>query len=206
VDNSLARSVWNTITTTEAMLDLMREQARNLVPRVARLVRDRNEIDAKIAAITGRPVVSGHLGEWIASQLFDIDLEVSAVAKAIDGRFTTGRLAGRTVNVKWYAKREGLLDMTEDPSLDYYLVLTGPESRAATSRGLTRPLSIAAVYLFDAPALLALQLARGAKVGIASSIPISAWKAAEIYPEATNTVLDVHPDAWQLLDQFSTDS
>lgn len=182
----------------------MRDQASTLVPQVATLVQVRNEIDAKIAAITRRPVVAGHLGEWIASQLFDIDLEASAVAKAIDGRFTTGPLAGRTVNVKWYGKREGLLDMTEDPSLDYYLVLTGPKSSAGTSRGLTRPLSIEAVYLFDARALLAYQLGRGAKVGIAASVPAIAWEEAEVYPRTANQLLTVPADAMLLLEMFST--
>ena len=182
----------------------MREQAPTLVPQVASLVQARNEIDAKIAAITGRPVVAGHLGEWIASQLFDIDLEVSAVAKAIDGRFTSGPLAGRSVNVKWYGKREGLLDMTEDAALDYYLVLAGPKSSATTSRGFTRPLCIETVHLFDAHALLAYQLARGAKVGIAASVPGSAWEQAEVYPSATNPLLAVQPDARLVLEMFRT--
>jgi len=35
-----------------------------------------------------------------------------AVAPAFDGRFSSGALQGRTVNVKWYLKREGLLDVT----------------------------------------------------------------------------------------------
>jgi hypothetical protein len=63
--------------------------------------------------------VAGHLGEWIAAEIFAIDLEASAVAKVIDGRFTSGPLAGCTVNIKWYGMREALLDMTEDARLDY---------------------------------------------------------------------------------------
>jgi hypothetical protein len=34
----------------------------------------------------------GHLGEWIAAQVFDIELETSASRAAIDGRFKTGSL------------------------------------------------------------------------------------------------------------------
>ncbi len=37
--------------------------------RVADLVRQRNTIDTKIAAITDHPVVAGHLGEWIAAEI-----------------------------------------------------------------------------------------------------------------------------------------
>jgi hypothetical protein len=115
--------------------------------RVADLIASRNEIDAHIASITGRPALVGHLGEWIAAEVFGIELEVSASAKAVDGRFTPGPLAGRMVNIKCYGKRDGILDMTEDQTLDYYLVLTGPRVVAQSSRGTTRPMLIDAVYL-----------------------------------------------------------
>lgn len=118
--------------------------------RIAELLRARNAIDAEIASIIGRPMTSGHLGEWIAARIFDIELEPSATATAIDGRFRSGELAGRTVNSKWYLKREGLLDMSSAPALDFYLVLAGPASAAASSRGSTRPWSVDVVYLFDA--------------------------------------------------------
>jgi hypothetical protein len=93
--------------------------------RAAALLRERNEIDAELARLMHRPMTSGHLGEWIAAQVFDIELEASAVAAGIDGRFRSGPLQGGTVNIKWYLKREGALDTTESTALDYYLVLTG---------------------------------------------------------------------------------
>jgi hypothetical protein len=68
-----------------------------------------------------------------------IELEPSAVATAIDGRFPQGRLAGRSENIKWYLRREGLLDVTECRELDYYLVMAGPAAGATSSRGATRP-------------------------------------------------------------------
>src|SRR5438105_8504586 len=116
--------------------------------RVAELVKQRNAIDAQIAAITTRPVVAGHLGEWIAAQIFEIDLEPSAVAKASDGRFSSGPLVGHTVNIKWYGKLEGILDMVDDPSLDHYLAMTARPASATSSRGTTRPLPIPAAHLF----------------------------------------------------------
>jgi hypothetical protein len=85
------------------------------------LLRERNVVDERIGRLIGRPMTAGHAGEWIASQIFDIELEPGATAKAIDGRFRSGVLAGKSVNVKWYLKREGILDMTEAPELDYYL-------------------------------------------------------------------------------------
>lgn len=174
--------------------------------RVASLIDHRNAIDAEIAAITGRPMVAGHLGEWIAAQIFDIELEVSAVVKAIDGRFRGDPLAGRTVNVKWYGREEGLLDVNEDPILDYYLVMTGPRGAPASSRAGTRPLSITSVYLFDAEALLTELRGRGVKIGVATSITRAQWTAAEIYPAATNRAFSLSPDQQAMLALFAGES
>jgi hypothetical protein len=159
--------------------------------QVAALLRERNAIDAELTRLINRPMTSGHLGEWIAAQVFDVELEASAVAAGIDGRFHSGPLQGQTVNIKWYLKREGLLDMTESTALDYYLVLTGPRSPAVSSRGTTRPWCIEAVYLFETRQLRSEQATRGVKRGVASSITRQQWEAAEIYPLATNTQLAV---------------
>jgi hypothetical protein len=157
---------------------------------LARLLRERNLIDEQIGNLLGRPMTSGHAGEWIAARIFDIELEGSASATAIDGRFRAGQLAGMTVNVKWYLKREGLLDMTTSPLLDYYLVLTGPKASTRDSRTL-RPWSIDSVYLFESTRLLSEQAARNAKVGIASSVTAAQWAAAEVYPRPGNPALEL---------------
>jgi hypothetical protein len=159
--------------------------------RVAALLHERNAIDAELARLTQRPMTSGHLGEWIAAQVFGIELGASAVAAGIDGRFHSGPLQGRTVNIKWYLKREGLLDTTESAALDYYLVLTGAPAAAASSRGTTRPWCIEAVFLFDARQLRSEQITRGVKRGVASSVIKQQWAAAEIYPSASNPRLTV---------------
>jgi hypothetical protein len=153
---------------------------------IASMLHQRNQIDERIARIVQRPMTAGHLGEWIASRVFDIELEGSASAAAIDGRFRTGSLAGQTVNIKWYLKREGMLDMSVSDKLDNYLVLAGPTTSAMSSRGGTRPWQIDAVYLFDARKLLAEVVERGVKVGVATSVRNSQWRAAEIYPEQIN--------------------
>ncbi|MGA4991435.1 hypothetical protein [Nonomuraea bangladeshensis] len=173
------------------------------VERIAELLRERNAVDEKIAAIIQRPMTAGHLGEWIAARVFGIELERSAVTAAIDGRFTSGPLHGRTVNVKWYLKREGLLDMTERAALDYYLVLTGPASPAASSRGGVRPWCIESVYLFDVQQVQAELRARGVRIGTASSVRAAQWAAAEIYPRASNPALLLRPEQAELLRRFA---
>ena len=74
----------------------------NDLQRLAELIRNRNSIERNIASITGRPALTGHTGEYIAANIFDIQLVESASEKGIDGHFNTGPLAGRSVNIKWY--------------------------------------------------------------------------------------------------------
>ncbi len=167
--------------------------ATGSIARAAALLRERNAIDVELARLIHRPMTSGHLGEWIAAQVFDIELEASAVAVGIDGRFRCSPLPGSTVNIKWYLKREGVLDTTESTELDYYLILTGPPSPAVSSKDTTRPWCIEAVYLFEARQLRSEQVARGVKSGVASSIIRQQWEAAQIYPSATNPQLTVTP-------------
>jgi hypothetical protein len=152
------------------------------LPRLAELLKEKHLIDEKIASLVGRPAQIGHVGEYIASAIFDIKLEMSATAKGIDGHFSTGPLAGRSVNVKWYAKLESLLDLTPAYLPDEYLVLTGPRSTALSSRGTHRPWLIQFAFLFDAHELVHTLTARGSKLGVASSVPRRYWDEAEIYP------------------------
>jgi hypothetical protein len=173
--------------------------------RVAALIAERNAVDAEIGAITGRPVVAGHLGEWIAAQVFDIALEDSAVARGIDGRFTSGPLSARTVNVKWYGKREGNLDLAEDSDADFYLVMTGPRAAPVSSRGGTRPLRITAVYLFTIPELVAELRGRGVKIGVAASVRVGDWEAAEIFPRQINRAVVLSSDQREALELFAGD-
>jgi len=107
--------------------------------RLADLLRRHNSIGDEIAGVIGRPAERGHVGEYIAAHIFGIALEGSARKRARDGRFTAGALAGHTVNVKWYGKQEGVLDLHARGAPDYYLALTGAAGSAASSRGKTRP-------------------------------------------------------------------
>lgn len=112
---------------------------RDHLQRLASLVKQRNAVDREIAQILGRPALPGHFGEFVASVIFGIALTDSASQKGIDGHFTDGPLAGRSVNVKFYTKNDGLLDVNADSPPDFYLVLAGPRTPAESSRGKTRP-------------------------------------------------------------------
>jgi hypothetical protein len=158
---------------------------------LAELLHTRNQINVDIAKIIGRPAVIQHIGAYIASTLFNITLEYSAAIKGIDGVFTEGRLKGKTVNIKLYGKQEGVLDVSLDNLVEYYLVLTGPRSHAPSSRGRSRPLVITNVYLFEMHGLVDILRRRGVNIGIATSVIKLLWTSAEIFPNQINEALKV---------------
>lgn len=166
----------------------MEDKTKDL-EQLARAIKQKNAVDAEIARIVDRPALIGHVGEYIAARIFGIQLEQSAVRKGIDGHFTRGNLAGKTVNIKWYGKMEALLDISPKSLLDFYLVMAGPKAPAISSQGATRPWLISYVYLFDAARLIGELRRRGVKIGIATSIRKDLWEAAEIYPVPRNNQL-----------------
>ena len=88
--------------------------------RLAELLKQRNAVEQEITALIGRPVTTGHLGEYIASKIFRIALAESASQNGIDGHFLDGPLAGRSVNVKFYLKHDGLIAISPDALPGFY--------------------------------------------------------------------------------------
>jgi hypothetical protein len=173
------------------------------VRRLAELLRVRNAADLNIARLIGRPVERGHVGEWIAARLFDLDVAASATQAGWDGVFRSGPLAGRTVNVKFYGRREGGLDLRDaDGATDEYMVLVGPPAR--DTRG-PRPLKVSAVYLLEARPLLADLRTRGLGINEFSSVRKAVWEAAELYPRPNNPRLDLDERQRELLALLAAD-
>jgi len=172
--------------------------------QLAELIKKRNLLEREITALIGRPAEIGHIGEYIASRVFHIALKESASYKSIDGHFSNEPLKECTVNVKWYARREGVLDITPDALPDYYLVLTGPKSGAMTSRGQVRPWTIANVFLFDAQTLVDELKRSGLKIGVATSVRQHLWAKAEIYPAQRNDALELSKQQHEALMLFSS--
>jgi hypothetical protein len=170
--------------------------------RLALQIQQRNEVEIEITRIIGRPALIGHIGEYIAAKVFRIALAASATEKGYDGLFEEGSLRGRTVNVKWYAKRVGSLDMEPRSVPDFYLVLTGPYEPAVSSRGTTRPWLITSVFLFDGPGLVHELAKAGIKVGIATSVRKHLWDAAELWPNQRNIMLPLTDDQRRMIRLF----
>ena len=171
--------------------------------KLAALIRERNQLERDITAVIGRPAEIGHIGEFIASKIFQIELETSASKKSLDGHFIGGNLKRKSVNIKWYAKRESILDITPDSLPDYYLALTGPKSSTTSSRGQTRPWVIDSAFLFESKALLAELKIAGTKVGTATSVRKAIWKKAEIYPDQKSNLLILSKEQREALALFS---
>jgi hypothetical protein len=175
--------------------------------QLAGLLKQRAAIDHQIAKLIGYPAHPGHIGEFIAAAIFDIELNPSASQAAHDGHFRHGPLAGKSVNIKLYSRQSSLLDVADSDTPidhpDYYLVMVGPKGTSLTSRGTSAPLSIDTVYLFDAHELLSLLKGYGVKIGVATSVRAKHWKDAEIFPEAINSLLVLTPEQREMLGLFT---
>ena len=150
--------------------------------RLAELLDLRNANEREIAELIGRPGQPGHVGEFIAARIFDIELEPSANKPGYDGRFGSGPLAQKSVDVKYYSRWETMLDINIKHTPDYYLVLAGPKSAAASSKGTGRSWAVDNVFLFEAKPLIDRLRERGVKIGTATSVRSSEWENARIYP------------------------
>lgn len=182
--------------------DLLDSILMEELTQLASLIEQRNQIAGKITAIIGRPAQIGHIGEYIASRIFQITLQESASTKSIDGHFVSGQLVNCSVNIKWNGKQDGLLDITTHSQPDYYLVLTGPHTSPGSSRGEIRPWVIESVYLFKADELVWALQERGTKIGVATSLPKQYWKDAEIYPAQNNQRLILSAEQKELIALF----
>ena len=170
------------------------------VRQLSSMVNQRNAIDNDIATLIGRPAHLGHIGEFVAATIFDIDLFESAVTKGCDGLFSSGRLKGRSVDIKYMSTESGLLNMTLEDPPDFYLALTGPRVAASSSRGTSQPWTIAFAFLFDASDLVRrLQV----KIGVATSIRRQFWDAAEIFPSANNPMFHLTSEQRSMLEMFA---
>ena len=139
------------------------------------LIKTKNDIETQISQIIDRPGLQGHMGEFIA---------------------------GKNANIKWYAKKDSVLDINPTDPAEYYLVLTGPKSSGASSRGSTRPLVINSVFLFESGQLISELKKRKVKIGIATSVTQEQWNNAEIFPNQRNNLLIVTEKQKELLGYF----
>ncbi len=173
----------------------------NDIPLLASLLKSRNTIDHKIATLIGHPAQVQSVGEYIASVIFGIALDEPTMHKTSDGRFTRGPLMGRTVDVQWHTRREGILHLKMDPLPDYYMAFVG--SKEATDlHALSLPWVIESAYLFDADELLTALHERGVQVGKGTSITGPLWERAEIYPTQRNNHLVLSQEERDMLALF----
>jgi hypothetical protein len=174
---------------------------RNLdksIERLAALIRTKNEADRAIAEVIGRPATPGNIGEFVASQIFGIELAKSGSQAGYDGTFQAGPLQGKTVNVKAYGRNDSLLNVGEH-HCDYYLVMTGPD---APTKDLLW--GISSVFLFESARLVEELKASGVKIGVATSVRKAVWEAARIFPPRGGSPLPLSPGQIELLSILAT--
>jgi len=176
-----------------------KERGMSDLPWLASLLKSRNTIDSKISALIGRTAQANNIGEYIASIIFRITLDEAGKRRGYDGRFSSGPLAGHTVDVQWHPRHDGLLNIKLDTLPDYYLVLAGPD---ASSAGMASPWVIESIFLFHANELLNALRERGVQIGSGTSVTGPLWERAEIYPVPRNNSLIIAEEERKLLVLF----
>jgi hypothetical protein len=173
------------------------------LPRLAELLRARNTVESNIANLLQCDVDLSNVGEQIAANIFGIRLTPTLNYGGPAGIFTHPALAGKTVDIRWYPRREGFLNIHTDPAPDYTLVLAGPRLDPNEARALVNPWIITSAYLFHMPDLLATLRARGVRVGPRVSVNSQLWERAEIFPTQRNTGLLLNNEQRQFLRLFA---
>lgn len=169
---------------------------------LSKLIKERNKVERQIAKLIGRPGNIGPIGEFIASEIFDIALMESANTKGIDGYFNS-QLKNKSVNIKWYTKDQRMLDINPNGIPDYYLVLAGVyDNVLGSTRGKNLPWVIHKVYLFNSKKLMEYLSTRKVKIGIATSITKEFWHQGEIYPTSVNKELVITDQQFKFLQLF----
>jgi hypothetical protein len=171
----------------------------NELPRLASLLKSRNTIDDKISALIGRSAQANNIGEYIASLILRITLDEKGKRRGYDGRFSSGPLAGQTVDIQWHPRHDGLLNIKLDALPNYYLVLAGHD---ASSLGIASPWVIESIFLFNASELLNALRERGVQIGSGTSVTGPLWERAEIYPVPRNNKLVIADEERKLLVLF----
>jgi hypothetical protein len=171
--------------------------------RLAELLRARNTVESNIANLLSSSVSLSTVGEQIAAQIFRITLIPSAHHNEFAGIFASQPLAGQTVDVQWYPRREGFLNIHSEPAPDYLLVLAGPRPESSTTRALVNPWLITSVHLFHVQELLVALRERGVQIGSHTSVINQLWERTEIFPVPRNQLLTLTEEQHRLLQLFA---
>jgi hypothetical protein len=171
--------------------------------RLAELVRARNTVESNMVNLIEREVHLNSVGEHIAANVFGIRLVPTTIQSGFVGIFTTPALSGKTVDIRWYPRRESYINIHTDPAPDYSLILAGPRVEPGEARGLANPWLLTSVYLFSMQDLLASLRARGVRIGPRVSINSQLWELAELFPVQRNPTLMLTDSQRQLLKLFA---
>jgi hypothetical protein len=169
---------------------------------LAELLHARNTVESNIANLLGNGVNQSTVGEYIAANIFGITLIPSGRHTEFAGIFANQPLLGKTVDVQWYPRREGFLNVHSEPAPDYYLVLAGPKQESSTARALVNPWVINSVHLFDGRELLNALRERGVQIGSHTSVINQLWERVELFPTPHNNRLLLTAEQRQLLQLF----
>ena len=103
----------------------------HLVRKVASLLRERDELDRRLANVTGGAVTPEALAGWLSRELWDVDAPPGGGI----GVFTDGPLRGRSVACVWTAGDDTPADdIPARADADYVLEYTARPGRLSVER------------------------------------------------------------------------
>jgi hypothetical protein len=177
---------------------------------LADLIRIRNFVNASVGRSIRGPAETGRIAEFVASEIFDIELEEKFVTKAIDGKFRSPlNLKGATVNIKYRSSSSLRLNLinSDDPSdhPDFYLALRGPFVAKSPNSEKVLPFVINSVYLFSATSLIERMKAEG-YMTFGPSVKKAYWDESMIYPKQVNPALVLSDEQRATLAHFAPTS
>ncbi len=165
--------------------------------KLSELIKLRNKVEIEAAEILEKPLLIGNVGDYIASEVFDIELHKDKKKKACDGYFRSGLLKGKSVNIKFYGRRGRLLDINQEALPDYYLVMMGEPTKLSRC-----PWNIESVHLFRAEEIEE-ELKARVKLGTATSVRQRYWEKAIIYPHNNSEAYKISVEQFEMLELFA---
>jgi hypothetical protein len=190
-----------------------------VLTQLAKLLEKKQLVDAEIKQLIRKQC---GIGNFIISRILGITLEASLWKRReehIDGVFSSGVLAGKTVKINLDIAHEfrgkvssmrgsvlnGELTVFWHNLADYYLVVNGLQSweKLHLKDTFRAKFDISHIYLFEMKELAEKLEARELKGGVFTKIKPKYWQESEIYPVNRNQEIALTNDQVSMLKQFA---
>ncbi len=170
---------------------------------LAEFIRIRNVADQGIARFIGRAPHPDSIAAFVASRIFDIELQPTPGR----ARFRSGPFKDRSVQVQYASRNNGTLAMVKSDHPadhpDVYLVITGQRSDVTPVVDTVTPWVVTNVYLFRTEWIIDRLISHGIEIGTATHVPKHLWEQAAVYPKANPSLYPISSRQRSALELFA---